>query len=207
MSASLSQYSSACLARSPIRPFRFQHSPVSGFPLPCLNSCIPCFPRSSVRSLWGLPSSSTYLFLYATACGLRRTSYILTHNGCFVLASGTLKPWPSATSSSRSCTSFQGARSPLRPTGFSVYASPISCSQRLRRCSAMDARLDTGGWLALTRPGLSPSKIRQAYLGAVTLALSRLPTASAPVPLPHLQPECLFQFANGAREAYSPVRW
>ncbi len=103
---------------------------MSGFPLPCLNSCIPCSPLFSGRSLWGLPSSSTYLFLHATACGLRRTSIILTLSGCFVLASGTLKPWPSATSLSRSCTSFQGARSPLRPTGFSVYASPISCSQR-----------------------------------------------------------------------------
>lgn len=30
--------------------------------------------------------------------------------------------------------------------------------------SAMDATLDTGGWLALTRPGLSPGKIRQASL-------------------------------------------
>jgi hypothetical protein len=30
--------------------------------------------------------------------------------------------------------------------------------------SAMDARLDTGGWLALTRQGLSPCKRRQAFL-------------------------------------------
>jgi len=28
--------------------------------------------------------------------------------------------------------------------------------------SAMDATLDTGGWLTLTPPGLSPAKIRQA---------------------------------------------
>ncbi|MCJ7493120.1 MAG: hypothetical protein MUP68_02640, partial [Deltaproteobacteria bacterium] len=28
--------------------------------------------------------------------------------------------------------------------------------------SALDATLDTGGWLTLTRPGLSPGKIRQA---------------------------------------------
>src|SRR5215468_9813082 len=39
--------------------------------------------------------------------------------------------------------------------------------------SAMDARLDTGGWLTLTRQGLSPCKRRQAYLGAITLGLSR----------------------------------
>jgi hypothetical protein len=39
--------------------------------------------------------------------------------------------------------------------------------------SAVGATLDTGGWLALSRPGLSPSKIRQACLGAVTFAMTR----------------------------------
>ena len=38
--------------------------------------------------------------------------------------------------------------------------------------SAMDARLDTGGWLALTRQGLSPCKRCQACLGARTPGLS-----------------------------------
>ena len=38
--------------------------------------------------------------------------------------------------------------------------------------SATDATLDTGGWLALTRPGLSPGKMRQAYLGAITSELT-----------------------------------
>ena len=52
-----------------------------------------------------------------------------------------------------------------------MYASPISCSQLLRNCSAMDATLDTGGWLALTRQGLSPGKHRQASLGAITTKL------------------------------------
>ena len=33
--------------------------------------------------------------------------------------------------------------------------------------SARGATLDTGGWLALTRPGLSPGKKRQASLGAL----------------------------------------
>src|SRR5437867_11475927 len=47
-----------------------------------------------------------------------------------------------------------------------------SCSPCLHG-SAMDARLATGGWLALTRQGLSPCKRRQAFLGARTLALSR----------------------------------
>ena len=38
--------------------------------------------------------------------------------------------------------------------------------------SAVGATLDTGGWLALARPGLSPGKMRQAYLGAITSALN-----------------------------------
>jgi hypothetical protein len=67
----------------------------------------------------------------------------------------------------------QGARSPLRPTGYAVYASPILFAGRDRPDSAMDARLATGGWLALTRQGLSPCKRCQAFLGARTLRLSR----------------------------------
>src|SRR5262249_47539253 len=66
----------------------------------------------------------------------------------------------------------QGARSPLRPTGYAVYASPILFAGRDRPDSAMDARLATGGWLALTRQGLSPCKRCQAFLGAITLRLS-----------------------------------
>jgi hypothetical protein len=48
-----------------------------------------------------------------------------------------------------------------------------SCSSWSSSDSAMDARLDTGGWLALTRQGLSPCKIRQAFLGATTLHAQR----------------------------------
>ena len=46
-------------------------------------------------------------------------------HGCFVLPSGTLKPSASATSYFEAVPALQGARSPLRPTGFSVYASPV----------------------------------------------------------------------------------
>ena len=67
----------------------------------------------------------------------------------------------------------QGARSPLRPTGYAVYASPILFAGRDRPDSAMDARLATGGWLALTRQGLSPCKRCQAFLGAITPGLRR----------------------------------
>jgi hypothetical protein len=44
----------------------------------------------------------------------------------------------------------------------------FACLVRLSFGSATDARLDTGGWLALTRQGLSPGKHRQAFLGAIT---------------------------------------
>ena len=47
----------------------------------------------------------------------------LTHASCWLRV--TLRPSPSATNSFRSCTSFQGTRLPLRPAGFSVYASPV----------------------------------------------------------------------------------
>src|SRR3989337_4100439 len=48
-------------------PLRFRHNSVSGFPLPCLNIRIPYDGLPTARSLWGLPSSSTHLFLHATA--------------------------------------------------------------------------------------------------------------------------------------------
>jgi len=46
---------------------RFQHCSVSGFPLPCLRSCRPYTVVFHGRNVWGLPSSSTPLFLHATA--------------------------------------------------------------------------------------------------------------------------------------------
>ena len=45
--------------------------------------------------------------------------------------------------------------------------------------SAVGATLDTGGWLTLSRPGLSPGKMRQAYLGATTLQFTGPQVASA----------------------------
>ena len=45
--------------------------------------------------------------------------------------------------------------------------------------SAVGATLDTGGWLALSRPGLSPGKMRQAYLGAITSPSAARFSASA----------------------------
>ena len=90
--------------------------------------------------------------------------------GCFVLASGTLKPSPTSTGISK-----------LYPT-FRVYGYPyglqdslctlrLACSQDFTR-SATDATLDTGGWLNLTRQGLAPCKAHQASLGALTFLIT-----------------------------------
>ena len=42
--------------------------------------------------------------------------------------------------------------------------------------SATDATLNTGDWLGLARQGLSPCKMHQAYLGALTVAFCGLNT-------------------------------
>jgi len=51
-----------------------------------------------------------------------------------------------------------------------VYASPVLFVGLSD--SATGATLNTGGWLNLTRQGLSPCKTRKASLGAITLALT-----------------------------------
>ena len=53
----------------------------------------------------------------------------------------------------------QGLRSPLRPLWFPVYASAVSFGYKT---SSTSATLGTGGWLGLTRQGLTPCKKRQA---------------------------------------------
>ena len=108
----------------------------------------------------GSPKFSTHLFLHATACGLRRTS---TPSPCRVL-----------------CVGFRGTETLAVRNGdfeavptFRVRGDPYGlqdslCTLRLP-CSpgltapdsAAGATLDTGGWLTLSRPGLSPSKMRQ----------------------------------------------
>ena len=62
----------------------------------------------------------------------------------------------------------------VAPTAYRILCVRFTCLVRLTlSASATGATLDTGGWLALTRLGLPPSKIRQAFLGAVTLRCNR----------------------------------
>src|SRR5262245_27188752 len=77
----------------------------------------------------------------------------------------------------RSCPSTSGCA--VTPTAYRILCLRFA---HLVRCesphdSAMDARLDTGEWLALTRQGLSPCKRRQASLGAITLGPTEAPVS------------------------------
>jgi hypothetical protein len=64
----------------------------------------------------------------------------------------------------RSCPSTAGCA--VTPTASRIRCRRFAHLVRQAYCpgSAMDARLDTGEWLALTRQGLSPCKRRQAFL-------------------------------------------
>src|SRR6266446_4999421 len=104
---------------------RFQHCSVSGFPLRCLRSCIPSSKVFRVQERLGLPkffnASLPACHGLRTPADLHRLALTVVH----VLPSGALKPSASAISLFEAVPALQGARSPLRPTGFSVYASPI----------------------------------------------------------------------------------
>jgi len=67
---------------------------------------------------WGFPGSPTYLFLHATACGLRRTSTPSPYRVLPCCLRCTLKPSASATSSFRSCTSTSGRA--ITPTAYRI---------------------------------------------------------------------------------------
>jgi hypothetical protein len=105
---------------------RFQHWSVSGFPLPCLRSCIPYSVVSSPQELLGLPK---FLCASLPAChGLRTPAdlYILAFSDALVLPSACVKTLGVRNKRLfEAVPALQGARSPLRPTGFAVYASPI----------------------------------------------------------------------------------
>jgi len=125
---------------------------------------------------WGFPSSLSLLFLHATACGLRRTSTSSPCRRLLCCLRCTLKPSASATTHFEAVPALQGAR---RPYGLQDSLSTLRppCSPPFGD-SATDARLDTGGWLALTRRGLSPRKKRRACLGAITARFSRRPAGA-----------------------------
>ena len=151
---------------------RFQHCSVSGFPLPCLRSCIPYAVACAVQEPLGPPK---FFDASLPACHGLRTPADLHHLAIpvvRVLPSGAFKPSASATPF-RSCTSTSGCA--VTPAAYRILCLRFAHLVRrvYHRDSAMDARLDTGGGLALTRQGLAPCKRRQAFLGARTPGLRR----------------------------------
>ena len=148
-----------------------------GFPISASIAVYPFRVVPTAGALWGFPSSLTLLFLHATACGLRRTSTSSPLRRLLYCLRCTLKPSASATSYFEAVPALQGAR---HPCGLQDSLSTLRppCSPPFGD-SATDARLDTGGWLTLTRRGLSPRKKRRACLGAITISISRARSASA----------------------------
>jgi hypothetical protein len=95
------------------------------------------------------------------------------HDGCFLLASGSLTPSPSATNLISKLYPLSGYA--VTPAACRMLCVRFNCFVRQHQTadSAAAATLDTGGWLALSRPGLSPGKMRQAYLGAIANKANR----------------------------------
>src|SRR5258706_2191006 len=129
---------------------RFPHGAVSGFPLPCLRSCIPDCCGVLPQELLGLP---TCFDVSLPACHGLRTPADL-HS----LAKTDVLVWPSVCVKTlgvrnkrhvEAVPALQGARSPLRPPGCAVDASPIlfAVLPRLR-----PGRKTRYGWVASPYP-------------------------------------------------------
>ena len=149
-------------------PPRFRHRSVSGFPLPCLKSRMPYADASHAQEPAGPPK---FFDISLPAChGLWTPAdlHLLAISDASVLPSVCVKTLGVRNLPFRSCPSTSGDAAP--PTACRILCLRLVHLVRRGIChdSAMDARLDTGGWLALPRQGLSPCKIRQAFLGATT---------------------------------------
>ena len=104
---------------------RFQQCSVSGFPLPCLRSYRPYTIIFHRQERLGPPK---FFDASLPAChGLRTPADLplLAMSDGRVLPSGAFKPSASAASLFEAVPALQGTRLPLRPTGYSVYASSI----------------------------------------------------------------------------------
>jgi hypothetical protein len=146
--------------------------PCPGFPFRASGAVSHTAVVSSPQEPLGLPK---FLCASLPAChGLRTPADLplLAFTGEHGLPSGALKPSASATSAFSKL--YQHFRVRGHPCGLQDSLSTLrpSCAPCLHG-SAMDARLATGGWLALARQGLSPCKRRQALLGAITLGFRR----------------------------------
>jgi hypothetical protein len=140
--ASASLVGSWCVA-----VLRFPHCSVSGLPLLCLTSCIPCPVAPSGQALRGSPQ---FCDASLPAChGLRTPADLprLALAEVRVWPSGACKPSASAMSLFAAVPALQGARSPLRPPGDAVDAAPILCAVRLLTTPPWTQdSLRVGGW-------------------------------------------------------------
>ena len=141
------------------------------------SSIVPCpgFPFRASGAVYHLPTFSTAGTSGASQV-LRRLSSCMPrpedsggpalprHPGWARMAFGSVQTLGVRNEPFRSCTSTSGDAAP--PAAYRMLC--LRFVHLVRRVddhdSAMDARLDTGGWLALTRQGLSPCKRRQAFL-------------------------------------------
>ena len=86
----------------------------------------------------------------------------------------TLKPSPTSICISKL---YQLSGYAVTPTACKILCVRFVCLvRRISTHSATDATLDTGDWLNLTGQGLSPCKVHQASLGALTSIVSRATT-------------------------------
>jgi hypothetical protein len=144
------QYFSACLSPWSASMRRFQHCSVSGFPLLCLKSCIPYIVVFHGQERVGPPK---FFNVSLPACHGRRTPAdlpTLANTGGLVLPSVCVKTLGVRNKRLfEAVPALQGTRLPLRPTGYSVYASPIlfAVSPRLRH-----GRKTRYGWVASPYP-------------------------------------------------------
>jgi hypothetical protein len=146
---SLSRYSAACLSSFPLRRSGSSMVPSPGFPFRASVAVYHTALLPTRRSLEGLPSSSTPLFLHATACGLRRTFPSLPTRMFLCGLRCALKPSASATSVLEAVPALQGTRLLLRPAGYSVYASSILFTVAPR---PRHGRKTRSGWVASPYP-------------------------------------------------------
>ena len=138
---------------------------MSEFPLLCLNISMPCVHASSC---WEPARASRVLHLISSCMPRPVDSGGSPHPRLFRVLlcclRWAIKPSASAKTKSRSCTSTSGCAT--TPAAYRILCLRFARLVHRSLGSATDARLDTGGWLALTRRGLSPRKMRRALLGA-----------------------------------------
>ena len=123
----------------------------------------------------GTPGASQVLQCISPAChGLRTPAdlHILAITDASVMPSVHVKTLGVRIDRFEAVPALQGAHSPLRPTGFSVYAYSIYRS-RVTPLLTLEPTLDTGGWPTLTRQGLPPCKIHQALSWRDNVAIER----------------------------------